>query len=174
MVIGRVFRRGLVAAAIVAGGAASANAEHLRIEIKVFGMDCATCAHGLTVAMKKLEGVETVDISLNKSAAQLTLREGNRVTIDQLRTIIKRNGFTPKEAVVTTIAVPARKSGDVVLEVRGQASIMTVAPGSTPAALKTLTEAAASAAAPHLVSGTISQKADGAEQIVVASAAPKP
>ncbi len=111
MVIGQVFRRGLVAVAILAGGAASASAEHLRIEIKVFGMDCATCAHGLTVAMKKLEGVETVDISLNKSAAELTLREGNRVTIDQLRTIIKRNGFTPKEAVVTTIGVPARKTG---------------------------------------------------------------
>ena len=172
MVTGRLFRRGLVAAAIVAGGAASASAEHLRIEIKVFGMDCATCAHGLTVAMKKLEGVETIHISLTKSAAELTLREGNRVTIEQLRTIIKRNGFTPKEAVVTTIGVPARKGGGVVLEVRGQPSTLAIAAGGTPAALKALTEAAASAA-PHVVSGTISQQADGAEQIVVTSAAPK-
>jgi copper chaperone CopZ len=174
MLIGRVVRRGLVAAAIVAGAAASANAEHLRIEIKVFGMDCATCAHGLTVAMKKLQGVETVDISLNKSAAQLTLREGNQVTIEQLRTIIKRNGFTPKEAVVTTIGLPSRKSGGVTLEIRGQPSTLAIAPGSTPAAVKALTEAAARVAAPHVVSGTVSQKADGTEQIVVASAAPKP
>ena len=138
-------------------------------------MDCATCAHGLTVAMKKLEGVETVDISLNKSAAELTLREGNRVTIDQLRTIIKRNGFTPKEAVVTTIGVPARKTGGLVLEVRGQPSVLAIAPGGTaPAAIKILTEAAAGTPAPHVVTGTISQKADGAEQIVVASASPKP
>jgi hypothetical protein len=124
--------------------------------------------------MKKLEGVETVHISLNNSAAELTLREGNRVTIEQLRTIIKRNGFTPKDAVVTTIGLPVRKSGGLVLDVRGQPTSLTIAAGGTPAAIKALTEAAAGAAAPHVVTGTISKKADGAEQIAVASAAPKP
>lgn len=166
----RFMRPALAAAAIAV--AAPASAEHLRIEIKVFGMDCATCAHGLTVAMKKLQGVETVDISLNKSAAELTLRAGNQVTVEQLRTIIRNNGFTPKEAVVTTIATPARKAGALTLEVNGQPTVLVVGAGSTPDAVKALTRAAAEGAAPHTVSGTMSRQPDGAEQIVVQAATP--
>jgi copper chaperone CopZ len=166
----RFMRPALAAFAIAV--AAPASAEHLRIEIKVYGMDCATCAHGLTVAMKKLQGVETVDISLNKSAAELRLRTGNTVTVEQLRTIIKHNGFTPKEAIVTTIATPARKAGALTLEVNGQPTVLAVAAGSAPDAVKALTRAAAGGAEAHTVSGTISRQPDGTEQIVVQSAAP--
>lgn len=172
MVSLRFIRPALAAAAIAFTVAAPASAEHLRIEIKVFGMDCATCAHGLTVAMKKLQGVETVDISLNKSAALLALRPGNTVTVEQLRTIIRNNGFTPKEAVVTTIATPVRKPGALALEVSGQPTMLVVGPGSAADAVKALTQAAAGAAAPHTVSGTISRQADGTEQIVVQTATP--
>ena len=35
--------------------AAPAHAEYRRIELKILGMDCATCAHGVRVAMQKLE-----------------------------------------------------------------------------------------------------------------------
>lgn len=166
----RFMRPALAAAAIAV--AAPASAEHLRIEIKVFGMDCATCAHGLTVAMKKLQGVETVDISLNKSAAELKLGAGNKVTVEQLRTIIKNNGFTPKEAVVTTIATPGRKAGALTLEVNGQPTMLVVGAGSAPDAVKALTQAAAGGAAAHTVSGTITRQPDGTEHIVVQTAAP--
>jgi hypothetical protein len=52
------------------------------------------------VAVLKLEGVETVDVSLQRGLADLRLRPGNHVTIQQLRTLIKRNGFNPGSATV--------------------------------------------------------------------------
>ena len=174
MVIGRTLRAALMAAAIATGAATTARAEHLSIDIKVFGMDCATCAHGLTVAMKKLEGVESVDISLTRSSAEVRLRPGNRVTVDDLRRIVKRNGFTPKEAVVTTVAVPVRRNGRLALEVSGQPTVVAIATaGSTPAALESLTQNAAKGVT-LIVAGTLSQKADGTEDIVVAGAKPRP
>jgi len=52
------------------------------------------------VAVLKLDGVEGVDVSLQRGVADLRLRPGNRVTIQQLRTLIKRNGFNPGSATV--------------------------------------------------------------------------
>jgi len=52
------------------------------------------------VAVLKLEGVETVDVSLQRGLADLRLRPGNHVTIQELRTLIKRNGFNPGSATV--------------------------------------------------------------------------
>ena len=59
--------------------------------------------------MEKLPGVESATVKLNEGRAVLQLKPDNRVTIAEVRERVKRNGFTPREAVVTA-------RGDVVLE----------------------------------------------------------
>jgi hypothetical protein len=59
--------------------------------------------------MEKLPGVESATVKLNEGWAVLQLRPDNRVTIAEVRERVRRNGFTPREAVVTARA-------DVVLE----------------------------------------------------------
>lgn len=54
----------------------------------------------MRVAVRKLEGVESVKVSLNDGLAEVRLVPGNRVTVDQLREIIRSKGFTPKDAGV--------------------------------------------------------------------------
>src|SRR5438270_9171907 len=51
--------------------------------------------------MKSVNGVDTVDVSLNKGLATMTLKEGNTVTMKQLRDAIAKNGFTTKQSRVT-------------------------------------------------------------------------
>ena len=43
----------------------------------------------MRVAIRKLPGVESVDVSLERGAAEIRLRSDNRVTVPQLRKIIR-------------------------------------------------------------------------------------
>lgn len=54
----------------------------------------------MSVALKKIAGVEDVKVSLNEGHADLKMTPGNRATLDQIRDVIRRNGFTPKAADV--------------------------------------------------------------------------
>ena len=48
--------------------------------------------------MQKVEGVQNVQVSLKEGLTVLELRDGNHVTLEQLRKVIKNNGFVSKEA----------------------------------------------------------------------------
>jgi len=77
-----------------------ARAELQKVEQVVYGMDCAPCAYGLEKSLKKIDGVKDVSISLNKGLATIELKPGNHVTIDDIKRVIEKNGFTPKETRV--------------------------------------------------------------------------
>ena len=48
----------------------------------------------------KLPGVESADVSLDKASADIRLKEGNRITLPQLRELLKKNGYPTREAQV--------------------------------------------------------------------------
>ena len=49
-----------------------------------------TCAHVVNVALKKVHGVESVEVSLNKGLATVKLKPGNAVAVPQLTQRIRR------------------------------------------------------------------------------------
>ncbi len=59
-----------------------------------------TCAFAVRGALKKFEGVESVDVSLNKGLATVKLKPGNTLRPEQLWDAVRKNGFTPKETRV--------------------------------------------------------------------------
>ena len=59
-----------------------------------------TCAFAVRGALKKLPGVDSVDVSLNKGLASVKLKPGNTLTMQQFWQAVKQNGFTPKESRV--------------------------------------------------------------------------
>ena len=63
------------------------------IVMRVDGLACAFCAYGLEKKLKKLEGVESVDISLNKGLVRIKLREGYTLEEETLKKIVKESGF---------------------------------------------------------------------------------
>ena len=76
-----------------------------------------TCAHVVDVALKKVAGVETVEVSLNKGLATVKLKPGNTVSIPQLWELIHKNGYTPKATAVSVRGDLANAGGGLQLKV---------------------------------------------------------
>lgn len=76
------------------------NAELLRVELKTLRTDCDICARAITLAVHEVEGVRSVAVSLKDGLTILELREGNTVTLAQLRTLLKSNGLVLRDANV--------------------------------------------------------------------------
>jgi len=55
----------------------------------------------VSVALKKLDGVESVDVSLEKASADIRLRADNRVTLDRIRGVIRDSGYPTRDAEIT-------------------------------------------------------------------------
>jgi copper chaperone CopZ len=153
----------------------NAHAEYSRIVLKIFGMDCATCAHGVRVAIQKIDGVDTVALSLERAEADIRLRQDNRVSLDQFRRIAKANGFEPRQATVTAVGTVREVKGALAFEVSGvPAPLLVVIDRSAPAAYQQLKSAwdSKKSGAFEIV-GTVENKGDGVERIAVASVTAK-
>jgi copper chaperone CopZ len=59
-----------------------------------------TCAHVVNVALKKVRGVETVEVGLNRNRADVKLKAGNTVTVRQLWKLLHDKGYTAKTTVI--------------------------------------------------------------------------
>jgi len=69
--------------------------------------------------MKKVEGVQTVRVSLNDGLTILDLKPGNAVTMAKLRQVIKNNSFVLKEAQIVARGSMSLAEGRQVFEVSG-------------------------------------------------------
>lgn len=58
----------------------------------------------MRVAVEKLDGVERAEVSLNEGTVRVALTTDNRITMAQLRTAIRAQGFTPRAATLTLSA----------------------------------------------------------------------
>jgi copper chaperone CopZ len=59
-----------------------------------------TCAYAVRGALKKVSGVDSVEVSLNKGLAVVKLKGGSVVQPQELWEVVRKNGFTPKETRV--------------------------------------------------------------------------
>src|SRR6476619_4010361 len=78
-----------------------------------------TCAFAVRGAIKKFQGVESVDVSLNKGLATVKLKAGNTITAEQFWEVIKKNGYAPKETRVVVRGEVLMASGKAQLKVTG-------------------------------------------------------
>jgi copper chaperone CopZ len=150
---------------------AVAGAEYRRIELKILGMDCATCAHGVRNGVQRVAAVESVELSLERAEADIRLADGNRVPLDQFRRIVRANGFEPKEARVTVRGTVREIAGKLVLEVSGPGTSLVISPDkSAPEPYKQLKTAWESkSTATFEVVGTVDQAVGGVETIAIAT-----
>jgi copper chaperone CopZ len=91
----RIFAVGFLALSTLA-----AYAEYQQVNLTVFGMDCAPCAHAIHVSMKGIKGVSTVDVDLNTGLVSIKLAPGNNAAMRQFNEAVEKNGFTHKDANV--------------------------------------------------------------------------
>jgi copper chaperone CopZ len=87
-----------------------------------------TCAHIVDVALKKVPGVDTVDVSLNKGLATVKLKPGNTVSVPQFWQLLHEKGYTPKATAVSARGELAGGPGRLQLKVSGTKDVLDLAP----------------------------------------------
>ena len=60
----------------------------------------------MRVAMQKVNGVDIARVNLKEGLTILELKPNNAVTLSQLRTVIRNNGFVSKEAQIVAKGTP--------------------------------------------------------------------
>ena len=83
-----------------------------------------TCAHVVDVALKRVPGVESVEVSLNKGLATVKLKPGNTVAVPQLWQLLHEKGYTPKTTAVSVRGEIAGGPGRLQLKVSGTKDIL--------------------------------------------------
>jgi copper chaperone CopZ len=79
------------------------HAEYLRIQLRVYGLDCELCARGVSATIQRMPGVKSVDVSLKTGLLEIILVRGNTLKMSDLRKRIRENGFRSMEATVTAV-----------------------------------------------------------------------
>ena len=75
----------LVQAALAAG---------TRYIMRVDGLACPYCAYGVEKKLKAIEGVEKIDVDLDKGLVTVVTREGTVLTEAQMTKLFQDAGFT--------------------------------------------------------------------------------
>jgi cation transport ATPase len=125
--------KSIVAAAILTLSSLSARAEYQQVNLTVFGMDCAPCAHAIHVSMKGIQGVNTVDVDLNTGLVSIKLSPGNSASMRQFNQAVERNGFTHKDAEIVARGVLSGTATAPVLEVAGTTDKYVLTPSAAAA-----------------------------------------
>ena len=86
------------------------------------------CAHAVSVSLKSVNGVGSVDVSLNQGLATVTLKPGNTVTMEQLQRAITKNGFTTKQSNIVVTGTLLSDNGKVTLRVSGSNETFALVP----------------------------------------------
>lgn len=109
----------MIAVGVVALLSSVTRAEYRSVDMTVFGMDCAPCAHAVRVSMKGIRGVDSVDVDLNTGLVAIKLAAENTAGMRQIEEAIEKNGFTHKDATVLVRGKLAGSAAAPVLEVSG-------------------------------------------------------
>jgi len=63
-------------------------------DLRVDGLSCPFCAYGIEKKLMQTEGVESVDIDLERGVVIVKTREGVKLTEPQMKRLVKEAGFT--------------------------------------------------------------------------------
>jgi hypothetical protein len=64
----------------------------------------------------KLPGVESAEVSLDKASADIRLKADNRITMPQLREVLKKNGYPTRDARIEGRGRVVERNGKLVLD----------------------------------------------------------
>lgn len=127
----------------------------------------------MRVAVLKLSGVESAEVSLDKASAEIRFKPDNRVTLPELRELIRKNGYPTKDAQIIARTRVVDRNGQVALDLLNGSVIQAVADPRHAEAYAQLEAALKRADQTILeVEGVSRSIAKGTEQVSVSSVRP--
>ena len=74
----------------------------------------------------KLPGVESAEVSLDKASADIRLKADNRLTMPQLREVLKKNGYPTRDAQIEASGRIAESGGRLILDLMNGSTMVLV------------------------------------------------
>ena len=145
----------ILAAAALILSTVAAYAEYQQVNLTVFGMDCAPCAHAIHVSMKGIQGVNTVDVDLNTGLVSVKLAPGSSASMHQFNEAVEKNGFTHKDVNVVARGKVTGSAAAPFFEVAGTQDRFALTPAATPGDIAALLGKTVT------IAGTLPQAAKG-------------
>lgn len=107
----------------------------------------------MRVSLMSVNGVASVEVSLDKGLATVRLKPGNSVTLKQLQQAITKNGFTMKDSKIVAAGKLIHDGNVLKLQVSGSDEMLALVPESSASATPDST--------PVVVEGTVPEAAKG-------------
>jgi hypothetical protein len=82
----------------------------------------------VSVALRKIIGVESAQVSLNRGLVTIQLKPGNSIAMEQIRKAVASQGFSPRDARVTAIGKLSKRNGKFLFSVTGTQDLYQVMP----------------------------------------------
>ena len=84
----------------------------------------------MRVSLMSVDGVASVEVSLDKGLANVKLKPGNSVTLKQLQSAITKNGFTMKESKLVAAGKLLQDGSKTMLQISGSNEVVNLTPDS--------------------------------------------
>jgi copper chaperone CopZ len=85
------------------------------------------------VALMKLPGVESAEVSLDSASADIRFKPDNRITMPQLREVLKKNGYPTRNAQIEAAGTIVESGGKLVFDLmNGSTLVLVMDPKGTP------------------------------------------
>ncbi len=98
--VGLAFALSVAAPTVLVQQKAAAQGQELRqIQVTILGMSCPFCAYGVEQKLKRLDGVEDLEVVLSTGLATLTLEEEADLSNELLLETVKVAGFEAAKIV---------------------------------------------------------------------------
>ena len=141
----------LTAVVLMAGMSLPAQADVKSLTVKVDGLACPFCAFGLEKKLKKVEGVEKLNIDINTGEAVLNITTGTRLTfasstegkastglVAQVQKAVEEGGFTPRDLRATVEGKVVVQNGETWLKLSGTEEFLVLEESSSADELRKL------------------------------------
>jgi copper chaperone CopZ len=133
----------LTAVILTTGLIGPAQAGVKSLTVKVDGLACPFCAYGLEKKLKKVEGVEKLNIDINTGEVILNVTAGTRLTaapdaekkastglVIQVQKAVEEGGFTPRAIRATVEGRVVAQNGETQLKLSGTGEFLALEKGS--------------------------------------------
>ena len=115
-----IFKSVLVLSILLLTTIPPVSAQEVRVSIEVDGLSCPFCAYGLEKKLKRIDGVEKLEIKINDGLAILTFADSSKVDTKAIARKVKEAGFTPGKVTIEPTKEKARMAGKkITLNVQG-------------------------------------------------------
>jgi copper chaperone CopZ len=148
-------------AVILLLAAFSANAEFRRVDVDFEGTGCVSCAESLPDRLKRVRGVQSVEVDLDRNRVTIQLESGNKARLAPLFSRITQDGTKIRRVETVVIGKVVAQGDDLAFQPSGLVETYRLRPAEG-------VRISPQAEAAYEIRGVVVQAAAGGESILEA------